>query len=57
MSIEPGHPGSRTTYQIEITSREKEACERYCNNQLIAGDESLMNDVARKIAQLPKLSQ
>lgn len=54
MSIEPGQPGSRFTYQIEITAREKEAIERISQGVAVVGDMPLMDDVLRKIALLPK---
>lgn len=54
MSLEPGQSGSRTTYQIEITAREKEACERYDRLKMVTGDVELVTGVIRKIALLPK---
>lgn len=54
MSLPEGTPGSRTTYQIEITAREKEAVERFLTRKMVAGDASLVEDVMQKIAELPK---
>ena len=50
MSLPEGTPGSRTTYTIEITAREKEACERISKGVAVVGDMPLMDDVLRKIA-------
>lgn len=50
MSLPEGTPGSRTMYQIEITAREKEACERYFGFRCAVGDHTLIGNVIRKSA-------
>lgn len=54
MSLPEGTPGSRTTYTIEITAREKEAFERFFEGSEVTGDESLRREVGKRIAELPK---
>lgn len=54
MSLPEGTPGSRTTYQIEITAREKEACERLQTGVRAIGDWQLAAGVLKKIVLLPK---
>ena len=58
MSLPEGTPGSRTHYMIEITAREKEACERFSKilagpgpiPEYVEGDSYLVIGVLRKIA-------
>lgn len=54
MSLPEGTQGSRTDYTIDITAREKEACERYFGFKCAVGDHTLIGNVIRKIALLPK---
>ena len=57
MSLPEGTPGSRTHYTIDITAREKEACERLCYPPRAVGDWDLARDVIRKVADLPRTGQ
>lgn len=52
MNLPEGTPGSRTHYTIEITAREKEACQRWLvdDDTILPGDCSLIEGVLRKIA-------
>lgn len=54
MTLPEGAPGSRTDYTLEITAREKEACERFSKGNYLPDDPALVDDVLRKIALLPK---
>lgn len=54
MNLPEGAPGSRSTYTVDITAREKEACERFSKGNYLPDDIALVDDVLRKIALLPK---